>query len=180
MQITEQDIFNFVFFPDLISDDKSGLIKNSEKYKTEVEFYRSLKELLATDVDPGIKSKLAERVEAYKPVNIFYLYPAKENFKKNHSGRLVFAAASPDDKPKISSRTYYDKSMTYIIKVLNYDGKSKIFVFSPQFELIEDFTLIISPQNLTYHVTNNTAPLELDFNVEPESISLEFNLTKRT
>ncbi len=70
--------------------------------------------------------------------------------------------------------------MTYIIKVLNYDGKSKIFVFSPQFELIEDFTLIISPQNLTYHVTNNTAPLELDFNVEPESISLEFNLTKRT
>jgi hypothetical protein len=179
-EITERDIFNFIFFPELISKEKGRLLATSSDFKDELEYYSLVKESLSDELYLETRKKIASMINVYKLENIIYLYPVEEFHNRNASKNLVLAAASPEEKPKISSKTFYDEEKTYIIKVINYEKSSKVFVFSTQYELIKDFELNILPQNLKYHISDNSAPLELDFNVEPDSISLEFNLTKRT
>lgn len=178
--ITEKDIFNFVFYPESITKEKGKFLESSADFREEIEFYSALKKSLGEELHLDVKKKIALKINAYRIGNIIYLYPVEELKKQKHSNGLVLAAASKEAKPTISTKTFYDADKTYIIKVINYEKISKIFVFSTQYELIKDFELIILPQNFKYHLADNTAPLELDFNVEPESISLEFNLTKQT
>ncbi|MBW7843517.1 MAG: hypothetical protein H3C40_12405 [Ignavibacterium sp.] len=179
-EITEKDIFNFVFYPDIISKEKRKFLESSSDFRDEIQFYSSLKESIGEELNSEIKQKIALKVDAYKPGNFIYLYPVDEYQNRKMSKNVQLAAASPEEKPKVFSKTFYDEEKTYIIKVINYEKGSKVFVFSTQYELIKDFELNILPQNLKYHLTDNSSPLELDFNVEPESISLEFNLTPRT
>lgn len=126
------------------------------------------------------EKKIASKIDSYKPEHIIYLFPVDEYQNRKLPNNVRLAAASQEEKPKISSKTFYDKEKTYIIRVINYEKSSIVFVFSTQSELINDFDLNILPQNLKYHISDNSAPLKLEFNVEPESISLEFNLIKRT
>lgn len=179
-EITELDIFNFVFHPELISKEKERYLEGSPEFRDEIEFYSSLKKSLVEELSSEVRQKIASKIDSYKPGNIIYLYPVDEYQNRKLSNNVRLAAASPEEKPKVSSKTFYDEEKTYIIKVINYEKNSKVFVFSTQYELIKDFELNILPQNLKYHLSDNSAPLELDFKVEPESISLEFNLTKRT
>lgn len=177
--ITEKDIFEFVFYPESITKGKQKFLESSADFREEIEFYSSIKYSLDVDLDFETKRKIASRISAYKPDNIIQLFPVTEHYKSKRSNGLVLAAASKEDKPKVSTKTFYDEEKTYIIKVINYEKSAKVFVFSTQYEIIRDFDLNILPQKFRYHLADNTAPLELDFNVEPESISLEFNLTKR-
>jgi hypothetical protein len=179
-EITEKDIFNFVFYSELLSKEKLKYLESSTDFQIEINFYSSLKESLSEELGSEIRKKIASKIDSYKFVNIIYLYPVEEIHSHKMSNNVRLAAASPEEKPKVSSKTFYDEEKTYIIKVINYEKSSRVFVFSTQYEIIKDFELNILPQNLKYHLSDNSAPLELDFNVEPESISLEFNLTKRT
>lgn len=180
MQITERDIFNYVFFREGLSKEKKDYVENSPLFKETIEFYSSLRDSLMEETDFDTKRKIALKISAYKPVNIIYLHPVVEHFKSKRSNGLVLAAASEEQKPKVSSKTFYDEDKTYIIKVINYKKSSKVFVFSTQYELVKDFHLNILPQNLKYYIADSSVPLELDFIIEPESISLEFNLSKRS
>ncbi len=177
--ITEKDIFDFVFYPELLSDDKRIFLETSMDFKEEIEFYSAIKKSLSEELHLDIKKKIASKIKAYQVTNIIYLHAVEELKKQKHSNGLVLAAAYPEDKPKVSTRTFYDDDKTYIIKVINYEKSSRIFVFSTQIELMKDFYLIINPQNLKYHISDNTGPLELDFNIDPDSIQIEFVLEKR-
>jgi len=179
-EITEKDIFNFVFYPEFLSKEKVSFLQTSSDFNDEVEFYSSIRNSLSDELDFEVKQKIASTIDIYKLKNIIYLYPVEELKIQKRSNELVLAAASKEDKPTISTKTFYDADKTYIIKVINYDKSSRVFVFSTQYELIKDFELNILPQNLKYHISDNSAPLELDFNVEPESICLQFNLIKRS
>jgi hypothetical protein len=179
-KITEKDIFNFVFYTELISKEKLRYLESSSDFQDEINFYLSLKESLSGELSAEIRKKIASKINSYNPSNLIYLYPVDEFQSRKLSNKVRLAAASLEEKPKVSSKTFYDEEKTYIIKVINYEKSSRVFVFSTQYELIKDFEINILPQNLKYHISDNSAPLELDFNVEPESISLEFNLAKRT
>ncbi|MCZ7609622.1 MAG: hypothetical protein M5U17_05595 [Ignavibacterium sp.] len=179
-EITEKDIFNFIFYPEILLREKKRYLESSSDFRNEIDFYSSLKEAIDEELNSEIKQKIALKINSYKPGNIICLYPVDEYQNRKVSNNVRLAAATPEEKPKVFSKTFYDEEKTYIIKVINYEKNSKVFVFSTQHELIKDFELNILPQNLKYHLTDNSSPLELDFNVEPESISLEFNLTPRT
>ena len=140
-EITEKDIFDFVFYPESITKEKGKFLEASSDFREEVEFYSSVKESLSDELNLQVKKKLSSKIKAYKLENIIYLYPVEEYTHKKPSNNLVLAAASPEDKPKISSKTFYDEEKTYIIKVINYEKSSKVFVFSTQYELIKDFDI---------------------------------------
>lgn len=179
-EITEKDIFDFVFYPELISKEKVKFLETSSDFREEIEYYSTLKNVLSEELTSETRKKIASKISAYSLANVIYLYPVEDMKKHKRSNGIVLAAASPEEKPKVTTKTFYDEEKTYIIKVINYEKSSKVFIFSTQYELIKDFELNILPQNLKYHIADNSGPLELDFNVEPESISLEFNLTERT
>jgi len=97
--------------------------------------------------------------------------------KKNNN--FILAAASDTNQKSMSTRTYFDEDKIYIVKIINYENSSKIFVFSTMYEIIKDFDIIIEPQDLQYHLEDNMKPLELNFNIEPENIILKFNLSNK-
>lgn len=174
MKITERDIFNFVFYPELVKEELRAFLSTIENSTDAIIFYKGLKEELDKDLTLEIKKKISEKILAYKFKNVVQLYPIEE-IKKKHS-RYTLAAASPEETPKIITKTFYDADKTYIIKIINYTENAKIFVFSTQQEVIKDFEIIILPENKKYHCNDNSLPLELSAPVEAESIQIEFNL----
>lgn len=180
IDITEQDLFNYVFFPNILSSEVAEFLNNSKEFNEEIEFFKELKNSLQQQLSYQEKRLLAKKIPSYQLNEIIELYPVQTPAKKKVNGLILAAASEEQKKPVISSRTYYDNNKTYIIKVINYENSCKIFVFSTQYELIQNFDLIITPQNLRYHIDDNSVPLELDFNVIPESITLEFNLVQQS
>lgn len=174
MKISERDIFNFVFYPDLVREEIKMFLHSIEDSTDAIFFYKELKDSLSKDLLLSIKQKLAKKIKLYKFNNVIQLYPVQEINKKRNG--TVLAAASVDEKPKIITKTFYDADKTYIIKVINYTENAKIFVFSTQQEMIKDFEIIILPENKKYHCNDNSLPLELNAPVEAESIQIEFNL----
>ena len=94
MQLTEKDIFNYVFYPELISKEKKEFLMNSQDFNNEIEFYSSLKDSLIDELPIEVKQKLASRIDSYKHLDIIYLYPVEEHFAQRKSNNLVLAAAS--------------------------------------------------------------------------------------
>ncbi|MGQ9644687.1 MAG: hypothetical protein ACUVT3_12585 [Ignavibacterium sp.] len=179
LDITEQDLFNYVFFPESLSPEIIHFLSNSKEFSDEIEFFSELKSSLNKELSLDEKKELADRIQSYHFNKIITLYPVKYSAKKKVNGLILAAASDEVKKPIVSSRTFYDNDNAYIIKVINYENYSKIFVFSTQYELIKNFDLLINPQNLRYHIDDNSIPLELDFKVLPESITIEFNLTQQ-
>ncbi len=178
--ITEKDLFDFVFFPELLSLEKLSFLQNSNVFYEEIEFFTELKNSIQKELTWEEKQLIARKIPAYQPLNIIRLYPVESSKKRKSNGVVLAAASENDAKPRVTSRTFYDDNKTYIIKVINYEDSCKIFVFSTQYEVIKNFDLIIAPQNIKYHIDDNSVPLELGYNVNPESITLEFNLIKQS
>ena len=87
---------------------------------------------------------------------------------------LLEAAASEENTPKMVTKTFVDDGKDYLIKLLTYGNKTKVFVFSTHDEIVKDFDIVIQPQNLRFHIEDNTEPLKIDQAIEAEQISLEF------
>lgn len=49
-EITEKDIFNFPFYPELISKGKKDFLESSSDFREEIKFYSSLKESLNKEI----------------------------------------------------------------------------------------------------------------------------------
>lgn len=174
MKITERDIFNFVFYPELVRGEIKSFLGSIENSNDTIIFYKELKSSLNEPIENNLKKKISQKISAYKYKDAIQLFPIDE-IKKKKNG-IVLAAASEEEKPKIITKTFYDADKTYIIKVINYSSSAKIFVFSTQQEVIKDFEIIVLPENKKYHCKDNSLPLELNSPVEAESIQIEFNL----
>jgi len=184
-RITEKDLFDFVFSPTLLSEEKLLYLENSDDFSKEIEFFIELKKSIQTEISEEERILISKKIPAYSydssknTAKIIYLHPV-EYPKKKVKGLILAAASENNGKSNITSRTFYDDNKTYIIKVINYENSSKIFVFSTLDEIIKNFDIIILPQKLKYHLEDNTEPLLLDFNIDPENIVIEFNLIKHS
>ena len=99
----------------------------------------------------------------HKPIS-----PKKSNY-------LVLATASENNiTPKMVTKTFVDNGKDYLIKLLTYGNTTKVFVFSTHDEIVKDFDIIIEPQNLKFHLKDNTEPLKIDQAIEADLVRIEF------
>lgn len=171
--IDEQDLFNYVFFPDTLEKEITLLIESDSTWADIIEFYKHLKADSKNMPDDSLKRKLASKIPAYSLSNIIQLYALKETARPKQNGRL--AAASTELKPGISTKTFIDGDKEFLIKVLSSDNKTKVFVFSTKEEVVKDFDLIIEPKELEYHMEDNSQPLEIKGPIEIDKIELRFS-----
>lgn len=174
MKVSDRNIFNFIFYPSIVREEIKLFLQSIEESTDAIIFYKELKDSLSKDLSLSIKQKLAEKIKLDKFNNVIQLYPVQEISKKRNG--VVLAAASPEETPKIVTKTFYDEDKSYIIKVINYEKNSKIFVFSTQKEVIKNFDILVKPENHRFHLEDNSLPLEVNNRIFPESISIEFNL----
>lgn len=72
------------------------------------------------------------------------------------------------------TKTFVDDGKDYLIKVLTYGSTTKVFVFSTHDEILKDFHIIIEPQNLKYHLNDNTEPLKIGQAIDADLVKIEF------
>ncbi len=174
MEITERDIFNFVFFKSSVSSEKIKFIKEKNEFSTGIKFYQALKAAIGKNIPVEVKNKLKEKIPAYNSL-IYILNPVKDKVRKKKVTDLILAADSPKIKSKMTSATFIDDEKHYLIKLHNFENSAKIYVFSTNEEQIKNYKIIIRPSNRIYEQTDNSKPLSIDFPIEASSIELQFN-----
>ena len=112
--ITERDIFSFVFFPETLSEEKIEFLERKGDNFEPVEFYRKLKEAISSDLSPETRRKIAEKIPAYKLPIAIELFPVKDNFPKRTSDVPILAAASAAEEPAVTAQTFIDKNKTFL------------------------------------------------------------------
>lgn len=172
MKVDEQDIFTFVFFPKKLDDEKKKMIESQSEFSEAIEFYEQLKLNSEQPISQEIRSSLAAKIPAYKLENIVDLYPLKEVMPQLQNG-IRMAAGSKVLTPKTSTKTFVDRDKEYLIKVVNYEEQTKVFVFSTKDEEVKNFDLMIEPKNLTFHFEDNSEPLVINQLIDAERIQLK-------
>lgn len=174
MNISERDLFDFIFYPENLSVEKAEYLKTSRIFEDEIEFSRSVKKSLMEELSEEVKLKIAEKIHIYNPAKIHTLYPVQETSKKVRSSIPVFAAASQKEKPAISAKTFIDEANHYLIRLLNFKSSSKIFVFSTTNEILKNYRVIIQPSGQIFSQADNSTPLEINSPIEADKIELQF------
>lgn len=172
IEITEQDVFNFVFFKESLSIEKQSLIGKDNSYKDMLDFYAVLKNNTVEKIDESLKQSFASKIPAYSLSNVIHLFQLRDPEIKQNGKRL--AADSKELKPKMTTKTFVDNDKEFLIKVLNYGDQTKVFVFSTKDEIVKNFDIIIEPHNLKYHFEDNSEPLKIDKPIEAEKIEIRF------
>lgn len=175
MNISERDIFDFVFYPENLSTEKVEHLKNSKVFDEEISFYRLLRNSMEEELSEDVKLKLAEKIPLYVPMKIFVLYPVKETLKKRKNDIPILAADSPKEKPAVAAKTFIDENNHYLIRLLNFKESSKIYVFSTTEESLKNYKVIVKPSGQTFEQIDNSLPIEISTPIEAENIELQFN-----
>jgi len=171
--INEQDLFNFIFYPESLSADKKTIIAADKTLIAALEFYQQLKNNANREHNDSLKRMIAKKIPVYTLTNVISLYPLKNpTIERHKEGRL--AADSIDLTPKMTTKTFVDNEREYLIKVLSYEVATKIFVFSTNDEVVKNFDIIIEPQNLRFHFDDNTVPLEIKQAIDAARIHIDF------
>jgi hypothetical protein len=174
LQITERDIFNFVFYPELVKEEIKAFLATIENNSDAIAFFKELKSELETSISKDIKKKIGDKIKSYLSINIIELHPLRAPAIKKANGSRLAAASTTELKPKMTTKTFVDNEKEYLIKVLNYGETTKVFVFSTKDEVVKNFDIIIEPHHLKYHLEDNSEPLKIEQSIEAEKIKLEF------
>ena len=159
MKITEQDIFNYVYYP--------------EKLEHRVIEYIDLNKILFKEQIEFCKNTLSElnkiKPESDNIITLKKLPPLKIEQKPSY----YLAADSVSLEKSIKTEPFISAENNLIAKVISYNDKTKIFILNEKNDTIKNFKLIIKPSNLSYDINNNSEPIELPAGLEIESIDIE-------
>ncbi len=75
--LTEQDIFDYVFFPDNISLEKKLRIQNDKNLVEAVDFIGELLKAAKRKPDISLRKKFADKIPAYTFSNVIRLDPSE-------------------------------------------------------------------------------------------------------
>lgn len=161
MEITEEDIFKYVLFPDEIEPEKKEYIHSNENlFSEQIELCKSYLEL---SDDQGIiyQSKKAADI-IFSKINVVELFPVvNKKPRKDHT--LTLAAATAEiANIQSGSITYSDENSNYIVRIINNKDKNTLFFFSKDENKEMKFKITLLPSNKVLHIANNMQQIEID------------------
>jgi hypothetical protein len=156
MEITEKDIFYYVFFRDKLPEEKTEFIEESRLFEDEKNFYLSLRE--------SLRDKVEKRV--------FRLRPVLLDFKRYSSNVPRYAAASADLTRKTEFTTFTDENSGYLCRLLKSDDKNLLYIISADEITDKKLNVILYPSENRYHLADLNQPIEIP-DVEVSLIHLE-------
>jgi len=173
MMSNEQNIFDFVFYPETVSGEVIAELKTNPKFRERIEFYKSMKEEISTPLSFQLKHKLAKKIPAYSFSNSLRLFPVDEDLQYAEGDRLSFAADSPNGNQSFRATTFIDESKNFLARFIPGDKEVSLFILSVTDQLIKEFKVTLYPSNEIFTCTDNVKPIQLSSSKEITSISLE-------
>lgn len=174
MKITEQDIFNFVFYPEILDKDKRAAIESDSRLKSHIDFYTSIKSSMNQEVPERIKKKIHDKISEYSSKKRITLWYSNDSFDSDDvTLKLAAKSFDSDESPKISN--FIDSERKALIKVQHFTTSTKLFLLSNESETLQNINLTIYPQKQSYFLTTSENPLIIDEEItDIESIELEY------
>lgn len=171
--VTEKDIYNYIFFPHLVDEEKKRIMTESPDYAGLIDVYRGIKSDTEKIPDNAIKNSLAAKIRLYDYNRFFRLKNVEGEKPKRKREFTVLAAASEDEKPSVTAKSFLDENNQYLIRVIKTADKTRIYSFSADEQEIKNFKLTVLPSGKEFLMKDNSTPLELSEDFEFEEIHLE-------
>lgn len=159
MEISEQDIFNYVFYPDKLLPAKYRYIKANMSL-----FERQIK------LCENTFSALKDSVKGENRIITLIKKPAKYIPQKP---QYYLAADSIKMDKSIRTETYIDNGNNILVKAVYYPDKTKIFLFNEGDKSVGDFRLIIKSADRSFQIDNFNEPVELPSGLDIQNIIIE-------
>ncbi|MCX6152347.1 MAG: hypothetical protein NTX22_17610 [Ignavibacteriales bacterium] len=167
MQISEKDIFDYVYYRETLPVNKLKYIdENYSLYTKEIEYYKSFHNSIDTEIKDGLSNKFFAEISESKPKTIT-LYPKQIELAQGED-QYHLAADSVNLIAKTGSQSFTNSESTILVKLLTKDNKTQIYVFSTTNKLIKNIKLTFSPPGKTFSMENNKTFIEV-----PEALTVE-------
>lgn len=171
--ITEKDVYNYIFFPHLVDDEKKKNIIQSDDYADLLILYGEIKSGTEKTIQRDVKLNLAAKIKLYDYNRFFRLKKADEEKPKRRREWTVLAAASAEEKPAVIAKSFLDENNQFLIRVIKTGDITKIYSFSIDETEIQNFKLTVLPSHKEFFMKDNSAPLVLKEDIEFEEVHLE-------
>ena len=169
MEILEHDIFNYIFYPNILDKEKYSYLGNCELFKEEFELLKKIEnfynEIIPDDIIERIKSLIATNNK------IVRLEKKKDN-TPSKSNRLVLAADGPKIDKHQAIETFEDENSKYLIKVISNDYSNKVFLFTRENQEMHNVKLNFEPSGQSYIMVSSNKPIIISPKQEITNIAL--------
>ena len=164
LSISEQDIFNYVFHPEILPPNtKNYLDSHTKDFIEQIEFCREFnKRERMYKENSESKNQEVKVVELY-PINL------KITDKNKY---FTLAAASSELSKRIETKTFTDDKSQFLVRLVAADGEKKLYVFSKNKEF-KEATLTLFPSQKSFKINSFELPIKIDNLEEIEKISIE-------
>ena len=153
MNITEKDIYKFVFYKSELSQEKQNFISiNLDKFAASIELLNEIKLNTENEVSSVTIKKITDLIEQDQPNKEIILTPI--DFK-NCSDYLTLAADSKSYDGNNTTQTFTDNGNNYIAKIVKGDNETKLFLFANTSIENSEISFVIHPSNEKYSLENN-------------------------
>lgn len=167
MLITEQDLFNYVNFPEQLTEDKKEFILRSPQFAEAIEYFTGLRNAVNRDniVLPETLIELLSSPEA----DLIFLYPEASSPRQvKHS----FAAQSHIYQSPLTARSYISNNKNVLIRIVKQDTEYRIFTFVKANESVENYIMLLHTQEQTFSIDKIEAEVVLELTDFPVHIEL--------
>ena len=169
--ITEQDIFNYIFFRATVSDGKVNEIVTGKHFSTAIEFYSSLKDASMRQLTISEKKNLAVKIPFYKFNGEYELLPFSVGDTENG---MRFAAKTKNNEEGDSAISFLSETKELLCRIVPTPTQKLLYCFSINQEELKNFKLTLHPSKITFECKSNSEPVIVPVELAIEKISIEF------
>ena len=138
-------------------------------------YYKSVKNTIDSEMPFDLKKKTAAKIPTYTLANVFTLHPVKYEEKKERNGSVIFAAKTKEEQLKIKTHTFTDNEKQFLVRIVNFESFTKIYLFSQKDVLVKNINIKVFPGGGDFFMKDNTVPLVIDKRIDVESIKLRID-----
>ncbi len=155
--ISEKDLYNFVFYPGELTDEKTKFIsENKDKFADELDLLYELKKHVNDEVSDSTMTRIWDKIKEAESKRKIIL--EKLEHKKDQK-YLTLAAESEQTSAEITSESFIDPGKRFLVKLIKSDDETKIFVFDTKESETDNIQLEIIPSGELYDIDLSNQPL---------------------
>lgn len=159
MIITEQDLFNLVFWRSKIPSEKTNYIfANYFKFRESVEFLQKILQHISDEIKPENWEELKQKIKSKNLTREFILRKEVGNNRKKFD-KLVLAAASIGAETNFQPETFKDKDSQFLVKVFSNAVENKIYFFANDNKNLNKLEMKLKPSGHSYKLNGSKIPL---------------------
>ena len=171
MKIVEREIFDFIFFPEALDKEKFIFLSTTDLFDNELELLLDIKEKYEKNIPLNIIEKIKSKLTTITSNSIIRLEKKKVPLQYS-TDHLVLAADSQLKNTKQKIQTFEDADSIYLIKLIEDEELTKIYLFTRNNKEIHPVKIKLEPSGEYYIFENQNKPIIITEKQQITGISL--------